>query len=242
MRKRLRLYESINRKVVLILCICIANTMNICAQREEYKMDIGGMTGGCFYMGDANRSVLYKGTRPMIGVVARYIFNPHMALKGDLAVGGIKGNTADFKNKYPNGENAQFSRTLIDLGAQIEYNFWGYGLGEEYLRIKRLTPYIVGGMGFTFAPAPAENVFTVNFPLGIGVKYKAAPRWNIGCEFTMRFSLSDKLDVTSNDGLQLNDPYNISGKGFKNKDSYSYTSIFVTYDLFPKCKTCNKLY
>ena len=94
-------------------------------------------------------------------------------------------------------------------------------------------------MGFTFAPAPAEGVITENFPLGIGVKYKIAPRINIGSEFTMRFSLSDKLDVTNKEGLQLNDPYRIKGKGRKNKDSYSYTVFFVTYDLFSRCKECN---
>ena len=94
-------------------------------------------------------------------------------------------------------------------------------------------------MGFTFAPAPAEGVFTVNFPIGGGVKYKIAHRINIGCEFTMRFSLSDKLDVTNKEGLQLNDPYRIKSQGWKNKDSYSYTVFFVTYDLFSRCKECN---
>ena len=94
-------------------------------------------------------------------------------------------------------------------------------------------------MGFTFAPAPAEGVFTVNFPIGVGVKYKIAHRINIGCEFTMRFSLSDKLDVTNKEGLQLNDPYRIKSQGWKNKDSYSYTVFFVTYDLCSRCKECN---
>ena len=57
----------------------------------------------------------------------------------------------------------------------------------------------------------------MNIPIGVGVKYKATPRINIGCEFTMRFSLSDQLDVTQREGLQLEDPYQIKGKGWKNK-------------------------
>ena len=119
------------------------------------------------------------------------------------------------------------------------YNFLAYGTGIGYNGGHRFTPYILGGMGFTFAPAPAEGVFTVNFPIGVGVKYKIAHRINIGCEFTMRFSLSDKLDVTNKEGLQLNDPYRIKSQGWKNKDSYSYTVFFVTYDLFSRCKECN---
>ena len=94
-------------------------------------------------------------------------------------------------------------------------------------------------MRLKYEPPPANGVFTVNFPSGAGVKYKLRERLNIGCEFNMRFSLSDKLDVSNKEGLQLNDPYQIKGKGFKNKDSYSFAVLFLTYDLFPKCKDCN---
>ena len=37
----------------------------------------------------------------------------------------------------------------------------------------------------------------------------------------------------------MNDPYRIKSQGWKNKDSYSYTVFFVTYDLFSRCKECN---
>ena len=40
----------------------------------------------------------------------------------------------------------------------------------------------------------------MNIPIGVGIKFKATPRINIGCEFTMRFSLSDQLDVTQREG------------------------------------------
>lgn len=79
----------------------------------------------------------------------------------------------------------------------------------------------------------------MNIPLGVGVKYKLTPRVNIGCEFSMHFSLSDCLDVTHDEGLKLDDPYQIKGKGLKNKDSYAFVLLFVTYDLFPKCRDCN---
>ena len=132
-----------------------------------------------------------------------------------------------------------FKGTIIDLGAQFEYNFLGYGIGNTYRGDRRFTPYILGGLGFTFAPKPVKTVFTMNIPIGVGIKFKATPRINIGCEFTMRFSLSDQLDVTQREGLQLEDPYQIKGKGWKNKDSYAFTVFFVTYDLFPRCKECN---
>lgn len=222
----------------IVFCLLMFPLCGAMAQ-DEYTWEIGGALGGSFYMGDANSSALYKNTGVAGGFVARYLLNPRMAIKGNLIAGRISGNTEDIDNVYPRGEQVAFKRTVLDLGAQFEYNFWGYGEGNNYRGDRRFTPYILGGLGFTFAPKPAKNVFTMNIPLGMGVKYKVASRINIGCEFTMRFSLSDKLDVTQRDGLQLNDPYQIKGKGWKNKDSYSYTVFFVTYDLFPKCKDCN---
>lgn len=224
-------------KIVFYICLCILPIGHTAAQ-EEYTWELGGVVGGSFYMGDANTNKPFKDTGITAGVIARYLLNPHMAIKSNLIVGRIFGNTKDIKNAFPMGEQVAFKRTLIDLGAQFEYNFWGYGT-NAYRGDKRFTPYVLGGIGFTFAPKPAKGVFTLNIPIGIGVKYKVAPRLNAGFELTMRFSMSDQLDVTQREGLQLNDPYQIKGKGLKNKDSYASVLISLTYDLFPKCKDCN---
>jgi len=226
-------------KALIFILLAFFDTIFIHAQENEYRMEAGGLLGGSFYMGDANNSVPFKDLQFAGGAMARYVLNPHMAIKANLTIGKISGNTDDFENEYPGGKQVSFSRNIYDLGTQFEYNFRGYGIGQEYKGYKRFTPYILGGVGLTFAPATAKDVFTVNFPIGIGIKYKFAKRLNIGCEMTMRFSLSDNLDVTNADGLILNDPYGIKGKGFKNKDSYSFTTVFITYDLFPKCKKCN---
>ena len=151
--------------------------------------------------------------------------------------GRISGDTRDFDNAYPDGAWTSFRRTVFDLSAQFEYNFLGYGT-NAYRGDRRFTPYILGGAGLTLATR-GSNTFTVNFPVGAGIKYKVASRVNIGCELTMRFTLSDCLDMEHESGLQLNDPYQIKGKGLKNKDSYACVLFFLTYDLFPKCKECN---
>ncbi len=231
----------INKTLIIFAAITFTLPLSIQAQELEYKMELGGMLGGSFYMGDANATTPFKNLQFAGGAIARYIINPHMALKANLMMGGISGSTDDFDNKYPENEQTSFHRSLFDLGAQFEYNFWGYGTGQGYKGNRKFTPYILGGMGFTFAPAPAKGVFTVNIPIGVGVKYKIAQRLNIGCEMTMRFSLSDNLDVTNKEGLQLSDPYGIKGNGIKNKDSYSFTTVFITYDLYPKYRKCNNL-
>lgn len=230
---------QLGKTLVFLLSFLAVGCTAVRAQDFEYKMELGGMAGGCFYLGDANYSRFYKNTGFLGGVIARYNLNPRMVVKGDLAVGHISGDTSWDDNKFPGGRETTFSRNLYDLGAQFEYNFFAYGIGETYKGMRRLTPYILAGMGFTFAPKPVDNVFTLNFPFGAGIKYKFAKRWNMGVEFTMRFSVSDKLDVTEKGDLQLDDPYGIKSSGLKNKDSYSFTMFYITYDFFPKLRKCN---
>ncbi|MBE6302382.1 MAG: porin family protein [Bacteroidales bacterium] len=223
----------------LILMGLFAAPSFVRAQDLEYKMELGGALGGSFYLGDANFTGLFKELSAVGGVVARYNLNPRMAVKGNFVAAGIAGTTNGSEYRVPGDADIEFSRTLYDLGAQFEYNFFPYGSGGGYKRLYRFTPYVFGGMGFTYAGKPVDNVFTLNFPIGLGVKYKIANRLNVGCELSFRFSMSDKLDVTEATSITLEDPLNIKSSGMKNKDSYSFFALFLTYDIMPKYRKCN---
>ena len=230
-------YKGLIRSLFVgTMMLYLASTVR--ADNLEYRYEVGVTVGGSSYYGDANYSSLMKNMNIMGGIVGRYNINPRLAVKANLAVARISGSTADFDNRFPGGD-VDFSRTLYDLGAQFECHFFAYGDGSGYKRTHRLAPYIFAGAGMTFAPEPAENVFTMNLPVGLGVKYKIAPRINLGCELSFRFTLSDDLDVTKETAPVLSDPYGIKSSGFKNKDSYSFLSISVTYDLSPKYRKCN---
>lgn len=200
------------------------------AQELEYKMELGGMLGGSFYLGDANYTKLYKNTGLAGGAMARYNINPRMSLKFNLAYGGISGDARQMETKYPEieGQKWDFSNSVYDLGCQYEISFWGYGTGAGYKGSRRFTPYIQVGLGFTYG----GDAFTMNIPFGFGVKYKLKDRVNVGVDWTMRFSMSDKLDGIA-------DPYSIQSGFLKNKDSYSFTMLYISYDLFPKYRKCN---
>lgn len=232
------MFGRLGKITILLLGIILCPTNSLFCEELEYRYELGGMAGGSFYFGDANYSSMFKNMNIMGGAVWRYNINPRMAIKTSLAVARISGDTADGENRFPGGDN-DFSRTLYDLGAQFEYNFLAYGEGIGYKRTHRLTPYIFAGVGFTFAPEPVDNVFTPTFPLGLGVKYKLAHRLNVGCELSFRFTMSDKLDVTKASQPILDDPYGIKSDGIKNKDSYAFLSISLTYDLSPKYRECN---
>lgn len=200
------------------------------AQDLEYAMELGMMAGPNFYMGDANMNGFYKNTTMGAGLIGRYNINPRMALKFDIAYAKIKGDATKEKNVYPELPEQEwaFDNPLVDVGAQYELNFWGYGTGSGYKGHKRLVPYIQMGLGFTYC----DNALTMNIPIGAGIKYKLKPRWNIGLDWSMRFTMSDKLD-----GIE--DPYRIKSGFLKNKDSYSMTMFYISYDLCPKYRKCN---
>ena len=218
----------------MMLCF----TGSACADGLEYRYELGAVVGGCSYYGDANYSTPWDNMNIMGGLVGRYNINPRMAVKGNLAVARISGSTVGNDNRFPGGD-VEFSRTLCDLCAQFECHFFAYGDGVGYKKTHRLAPYIFAGVGLTYAPKPANHVFAPNIPLGIGLKYKIAPRLNLGCELSFTFTFSDRLDVTDKTAPVLDDPYGIDSSIFKNNDSYSYLSISVTYDLSPKYRKCN---
>lgn len=227
MKKRLTLLS-----MVLLACC----TYSAAQEEDGYLMEMGLGGGGSFYMGDAN-SRLYNNTNGVFSVLARYNVNPRFSLKANLSSAGISGSTENAYGVMP-GDELLFSRTLYDFGVQIEWGFCGYGM-EGWNGNHRLAPYGLIGIGATFAPKPAQNDFAANIPVGLGLRYKLSERVNIGLEWTMRFSTSDRLDVTHTDGTSLQDPFMIKGKGIKNKDSYSFTMLYVTFDVFKRPCHCN---
>ncbi len=217
------------------------------AQETEYKMELGGGIGPCFYLGDAN-STPFAHLSLMGGAVVRRVFNPRMCVKANLSLGHLAGDTEGlFIPTDPNSESVSggvparvsFSRNVMDVGAQFEMNFWGYGTGEGYKGHSRITPYALAGVGMAIGMGgDASACAALCLPVGVGVKYKARPRLNVGMEWTVRFTTSDELDATR-EGTQLAHPYGIKSVGLKNKDCYSFLMFFVTYDMCPKLRRCN---
>ena len=222
-------------KYGLLLALMTLSTVRVSAQDDvEYRMEVGAAVGLMGYHGDFNGS-LTKDLQPMGSLVVRYIFNPYMGLKANVSYGKLKGSSADVKTWYPGYPETpySFSNKLVDLDVVYEYNFWPYGTGRDYRGAKRLTPYLLLGLGGTFVKTDQKNVFTANLPIGVGVKYKVGARVNVGLEWAMHFSLNDELDG-------VKDPYGIKSSGlFKNTDCYSTLQLSVTYSFMAKCRTCH---
>lgn len=233
--------KSYLSRLFLILLGLTASMVSRAQDDVEYKWEIGAGAGLAGYLGDLNTK-LTSNLQPMAAVVLRRDFNPYMGIRLNVAAGKLKGASTDVDDCLPGyatqghasaGEYYEFSRTLVDVGAVYEYNFWPYGTGKEYRGAKPLTPFIFLGLGATYAGGGGESVFTANLPIGVGVKYKLSARTNLSVDLGMHFSLSDKLDG-------LVDPLQVKSQGaFKNTDCYSMLQVSLTYSFGPKCVTCH---
>lgn len=220
----------------LLLLLAFAASFSASAQQDEnfYRLELGGGVG----MGNTFTDV--KGKMGLsAAAVARFPLNPRMAVKTQFTYTMMKGETNGVKNFYPATPDAMtherlnyaVSDGIYDLSAIYELHFLPYGYVRDYKGYSRIVPYIQGGIGLTYGPA--GKGFSPNIPLGIGLKYKAAPRLNLGLDWLVHFTLNDKLDG-------LKDPLGIKSKGFRNKDHYSVLTLTLTYDLNPRCPTCNR--
>ena len=228
------------RIVGMIIIVCVIAVTARAQDEGDYRFEIGGMAGGAFYMGDVNKNTIFKGMNPAVGGVFRYTPNLRWALKTNLTWAMVSGSTEGLDNVFPNGEQASFSRSLIDVGGQMEFNFMPYSDRYVYLNAKRFAPYAFLGIGMTVAVG-GQTTAALNLPIGVGVKYKLTSRLNLGCEFSVRKVFSDKLDVTDGSNAMLEDPYGITSSFLKNKDWYSFLTLSITWSFGPRCQPCNNI-
>ncbi len=223
------------KKTLTTLMFLLALALPTMAQDDpEYRLEIGAGVGLDGYLGDFNGS-LTRDLQPMGTILARYVFNPYMALKLGASYGKLKGSSTDVDTYYPDyAEHAySFSNTMADVSLTYEYNFWPYGTGRDYRGAKRVTPFVFGGLGLTYVDADKSRV-AFSMPIGLGVKYKMSERVNLGLEWALHLTQSDWLDG-------VKDPYYVKSSGlFKNTDCFSALQFTLTYSFAAKCVTCNK--
>ena len=202
--------------------------------QEDYRFDIGAGLGMTGYLGDANTANLWSEPGWDFEALFRYIANPRWAFKTNFYAGNLRGDSSKTTNVFPGGETFSFSTTFYELGEMVEFNFFNYGMGETYRKLKRISPYIAAGIGMTVWSIDGKTGAAFNIPLGVGLKYKLSQRWNIGFEFLMKKTFSDRLD-----GEQLKDPYGIKSSFMKNTDWYSTMSLTISYEFSKRCAVCN---
>lgn len=222
------------RKALLILTVLLFAAGAPCAAQEGYRFDAGGGFGMTGYLGDANTSNLWSNPGFDGMLLFRYLRSPRIAFKTGFYIGTLSGNTADMADVLPDAAQFKFSTTFYELSEMFEFNFFNYGIGESYRKLKRWSPYITAGVGATLWTTGGYTGGAFTIPFGIGAKFKINERLNLGLEFLMKKTFADKLD-----GTDLSDPHAIKSGFAKNTDWYSTLSVTLSYEFSKRCAVCN---
>lgn len=222
------------RRIVFAILAVFSLAMSNAFAQEDYRFEIGGGIGMTGYLGDANTANLYQNPGVDGEILFRYIANPRWGFKTNFYLGTLSGNSAQMTNVFPNGETFKFSTTFFELGELAEFNFFNFGMGESYRKLKRWSPYICAGLSLTGWSVDKSFKAALTLPFGAGIKFKVNRRLNLGLEFLMKKTFSDKLD-----GDQLADPYNIKSSFVKNTDWYSTLTLSISYEFSKRCEVCN---
>lgn len=178
--------------------------------------EIGTQIGVSNYLGDLAPSVSLREFNPSAGAFLKKNYSGYFSLVGKLSYFRVSGDDANFsQNQY---RNLNFRSNVLEASFQYEFNFQKYLIG---LRAKTFSPYISVGIGaFYFNPegeldgrwhslrplstegqgiggAKSYSNFAVSLPMGGGVKWQIAKRWNTSAFVSFRYTFTDYLDDVS---------------------------------------------
>ncbi len=215
----------------------------------QNRMELGVFAGGGYYQGDLNPGVPFKNTHPALGGLLRYNMTDRISWKGTAIISGLSGSYPSKGVLFPNAETANysFSRTIMDVAAQMELNFMSYD--HPYKSQTKFSPYLSFGVATTIYKRYGNQmqnekdkpVFVLSLPFGVGVKYKINNHLRIGAEWTFRKTFVDDLDVVGNtDIVNPGDPYGFDSKTFThNNDWYSFAGVTLTFSFLRRKTECN---
>lgn len=210
--------------IVLILSI-FAIPAN--AQMHE----VGASVGGLNYTGDLSPDYSFYYYRPAFSGFYKHNYNPAMGLKIGLMQGQFRVNDELSKDPMPRFRNTESITSLVEFFAIAEYNFFDFRKINDR---RRFTPYLSGGVSYYIFSQKSpdfrqtlENGTGFAIPFGVGLRYKAGKKINLGVEFIARKTFTDNLDGLSDrliTGKQVADQYG--------DDWYYYTGFMVSYTFY----------
>lgn len=222
---------------LLLIILAAATTSPVVTAQDAmapYKFDLGAGLGMSGYLGDLNSGNPFRHPGFTFDVRGAYIIDTRWQIRAELSTMGLKGSSADISNVLPEGESYSFTSQVFDLGFRGEFNFFSYGIGETYKRLRRWTPYLALGVGFSLASSSGNTAFAPSLPLAFGFRFKPRERINLFAEFSMTKVFSDHVD-----GADIADINHIKTDFYKNTDWFSRLAIGITYEFGKRCETCH---
>ncbi len=191
------------------------------SRRKQNALEVGFLFGLTLYSGDlTDDPIEISETHLGYGAFVRYAFNNHFALKGHVYSGAISGD--DRNSSTLAYRSLRFSTSIIELAMVAEWSpFARSGYSMTGVHRVRVTPYLFGGVGNTFARTQAEyygpperrnEILRVPFPeqglptrflivpVGGGIRADLFERIIVGVEAGWRPVFSDAIDGIKQNG------------------------------------------
>lgn len=182
---------------------------------KAQTLEIGGMVGTSYYVGELNPILPYNQTQLAYGFLARYNLNSRWAVKFNYYRGKVQGS--DATGASVENRELDFKSNINDFSLVAEFNFWEYYTGSKK---NYFAPYLFGGLTyFTFKPYSQNGValqplgtegqqigfdgrspynqFSFAMTFGFGIKYSLSKRLAFAFEWGMRKTLTDYIDDVS---------------------------------------------
>lgn len=218
------------RFVVLVVWITL---LSVCAFAEEnhhrfYSMEVGVQGGASYYVGEL-ASHVFMSVGETYGAQLRYKIDPRWAIQ-------LKGQRQRVINKEYNVDNSMWHVDVVG-----EYNFFQLGLDEYNIHMRSLTPYMFLGVGATVYEDSLimKDFFkcvAVYLPVGIGLKWKIAERWQL------QLAWQHNVYLWNGDGLEGSEAFDnlheMNGINIMNNDVTSTLTVGVVFEFGHKERTC----
>ena len=235
------------------------------ASITEYTCEVGAQVGCGYYVGDATKMIFME-PREVFGAHFRYNFNSRWAMQ-------IKAQRQRIAFSYrpsateeqPNPLKVRYQNPAWHIDAVAEYNFFRFGLHPFDARIKPITPYLCIGIGISARNKIATRVTPTTtypkfeflnmnspafyIPIGIGVKWKFAPRWQLQACWQHQIYLSDNVEgymreYDNSEAIKdygnsiLSNSHDLNGSNLFNNDLVSTLTVGVVFEFGKREKQC----
>ena len=202
-------------KIILKASMVFIFILLLSVNVKSQTMEVGGMIGASYYLGELNPALPYNQTQLAYGGLVRYNLNPRWSFKFNYYRAKVQGS--DNTGGSVKDRNLDFKSDINDFSLLAEFNFWEYYTGSKK---NYFAPFLYAGLTyFTFKPVSFSGVelqsigtegqnvgfngrspynqFSFALAFGFGIKYSLSKRLALTFEWGMRKTLTDYIDDIS---------------------------------------------
>ncbi len=219
----MRLFPKIARLLPVFLVVSLVGKTQVFHHdnNQYYVGEVGLGIGAANYYGDLNTHNGFQAVKPSAGLFFRYFFTSYFGASFHLRYAQLGYSDVYNKDTFQHTRNLSFNTNIWDLSLQGDFNFFRFEPGNPRYNF---TPYLSLGIGFFhfdpyayyqdqkyhLQPLGTEgqgspdypdrkryNLWSVEFPIEIGIKYNLNRSWNLQLSASYHFTGTDYLDDVS---------------------------------------------